>query len=338
VTQHATSGAAPGNARGGASFPFRAGGAVAVFRSGALGDFVLTCPVFAALRAGMPEREIVYVGRDSFGELARAAGLADRVISEDNPDVVALYSQTPDAGEAFLREVGPVALAVSFLGSTDVIRNLLGAGAGEVLVSSAKPTADVHAADHLISVLKGRLDVPSAAQPSIQSPIAMRESAREVLRESGVSSGRYLVIQPGSGSESKNWPVEKFRALASRAREVMDLEVVLVLGPVEIERAPHDADALCSVANAVFTSPPLQLLAALLSGAAAYVGNDSGVSHLAAACGAPTVAVFGPTDPAVWAPRGRRVSVVRDAPEDIAQVEVEDVLKALQRTLARASL
>jgi ADP-heptose:LPS heptosyltransferase len=51
-------------------------------------------------------------------------------------------------------------------------------------------------------------------------------------------------------------------------------------------------------------------LACWLAGASLYVGNDSGITHLAAAAGAPVVALFGPTDPAVWAPRGPRVRVV----------------------------
>jgi ADP-heptose:LPS heptosyltransferase len=65
------------------------------------------------------------------------------------------------------------------------------------------------------------------------------------------------------------------------------------------------------------------VLAALLARAGAYVGNDSGVTHLAAASGAPTIALFGPTDPRVWAPLGPRVEVIRGATmEGIAAGEV----------------
>jgi ADP-heptose:LPS heptosyltransferase len=288
--------------------------------------------VLAALRAGMPERRIVYVGRDSFGDLARAAGLVDGVISEDSPEVVALHSQVSGAGEAFSRRVGSVALAVSFLGSKAVTQNLLGAGAAEVLVSSAKPVAGagVHAADHLISALRGRLDVPPSARPRIDVPADVGERARATLHKSGTPQGQYLVLQPGSGSLAKNWPAERFGELASLAREGLGLAVVLVLGPAELEREPRDADNLRSVADATLESLQLPLLAGLLSDAAAYVGNDSGVTHLAAACGAPTVAVFGPTDPGVWAPRGPHVRVVRSAHSDLAEVATGDVLEALR--------
>ncbi|MHC5054929.1 MAG: glycosyltransferase family 9 protein [Planctomycetota bacterium] len=317
-----------------------------VLRSGALGDFVLTLPVLAALRRSSPGAELVYVGRDAFGELARLAGLADRVLSQDAPEVVALYSEAPDAGEALARAAGPVAYAVSFLGSDDVSRNLLRAGAGEVLSCSARPGAgaDVHAADHLASVLRGRLDVPVPAVPRIEVPAAERERARALLREAGMPPGGYLVIHPGSGSLTKNWPVASYCEFARLAREATDLAVVVLLGPPELERDPSGAERIRAAADAGLESPPLPTLAGILAGAAAYVGNDSGVSHLAAACGAPTVAVFGPTDPAVWAPRGPRVRVVRDAsgpavragptsgadaPGDLGRVEVASVLEAL---------
>ena len=83
------------------------------------------------------------------------------------------------------------------------------------------------------------------------------------------------------------------------------------------------------------------LVASVLSRATCYVGNDSGVSHLAAACGAPTVAVFGPTDPAVWMPLGRKTTVVgTDArgdsfePMQIDDVRMTDVLAAVESSLS----
>ena len=138
-----------------------------------------------------------------------------------------------------------------------------------------------------------------------------------------------MILQPGSGGPRKNWPPSCFHELAPLARDATGFAVVVVLGPAELERADRGADELHSVADAVFEAPRLPLLAGLLAGAAVYVGNDSGVSHLAAACGAPTVAVFGPTDPAVWAPRGPSVRVLRDASGSSGQVAVGDVLEAL---------
>lgn len=64
-------------------------------------------------------------------------------------------------------------------------------------------------------------------------------------------------------------------------------------------------------------------LAALMSEVDLYLGNDSGITHLAAACGTPTIALFGPTDPQVWGPQGPQVSIIRWQPEDSFDKQAE---------------
>ncbi|MBI2687525.1 MAG: glycosyltransferase family 9 protein [Acidobacteria bacterium] len=104
----------------------------------------------------------------------------------------------------------------------------------------------------------------------------------------GPRHGR-IVIHPFSGSAKKNWPLVNFRALAERLGNV-----AWTCGPEE-----ELADAL--------RFDNLAELACWLSGARLFIGNDSGITHLAAAVGTPTLALFGPTDPAVWCPAGNHV-------------------------------
>lgn len=118
------------------------------------------------------------------------------------------------------------------------------------------------------------------------------------------------LIHPGSGGAAKCWPRDAFIEAAARLRD-FDLAPVFVLGPVELER--WDA----TIVNALrrdFGCIPLtdaRDLPRILAAAAVFIGNDSGPAHLAALLGTPTVTLFGPTDPAVWAPLGRRCAVVR---------------------------
>jgi hypothetical protein len=115
-----------------------------------------------------------------------------------------------------------------------------------------------------------------------------------------------VVIHPFSGGARKNWPLEKYRELAARLKRPVEW----LAGPEEqLERACRFDD--------------LGALARWLSGASAYVGNDSGITHLAAAVGIPTVALFGPTDPALWCPRGKNARWLRHEP--IAELSVEAV-------------
>jgi ADP-heptose:LPS heptosyltransferase len=125
----------------------------------------------------------------------------------------------------------------------------------------------------------------------------------------------YVVLHPGSGSRRKNWPAREWIAVLDRLIAASDVRVVVTAGPA-------DTEAVAALVQAAAGRPALQerftmleeallaQLAAVIEQSALYLGNDSGVSHLAAAVGVPTLAVFGPTDPAVWRPRGPRVRVL----------------------------
>jgi len=111
----------------------------------------------------------------------------------------------------------------------------------------------------------------------------------------GVERQRFAVIHPFSGSAWKNWPLEKFRALAAGLERHMPVEWC----------AGRDDPALAGAVRI----DDLYELACWLARASLYVGNDSGITHLAAAVGAPVLALFGPTDAAVWGPRGENVRI-----------------------------
>jgi len=153
---------------------------------------------------------------------------------------------------------------------------------------SALPPPGMHAVDFYLA----QVNAPQGATPRL--PIEWRNEG-------------YAVIHPFSGSPRKNWPLENFRALAAH----IDRQVRWTAGP---EEPLPEAERF----------PSLRDLAQFLAGASLYIGNDSGITHLAAACGVPTIAIFLTSDPAVWAPRGEHVTVVDRPPS------VEEVLKALR--------
>jgi ADP-heptose:LPS heptosyltransferase len=140
---------------------------------------------------------------------------------------------------------------------------------------------------------------PEGAVPRIAVPVRERAGA---------------VIHPFSGSRRKNWPLDRYRELARRLAETM---------PVAWCCGPED-----DLPEAGIRIPDLYELACRLAGARVFIGNDSGIAHLAAAVGTPVVVLFGPTDPRVWAPRGDKVSIVQ-APE-MAAIEAEDVLHRIR--------
>lgn len=128
-----------------------------------------------------------------------------------------------------------------------------------------------------------------------------------------------VVIHPFSGGRGKNWPLVFYKELAARIRSA---EIEWTAGP---EEALDGATRFQNLAE----------LARWLSGAKLYIGNDSGITHLAAAIGVPTLALFGPTDPARWAPRGENVAILRCEP--IESLSVDAVLEASNRLLRSPS-
>ena len=122
----------------------------------------------------------------------------------------------------------------------------------------------------------------------------------------GLTPGGYLVIHPGSGSESKNYPLKYWLEIARRVEADSGLRSVFVLGPADSKLA----EMMQSEDIRLVRDLALDTLAGFVSRAVAYAGCDSGVSHLAAGLGTPTAAVFGPTDPASWSPQGPKVTVL----------------------------
>ncbi len=127
-------------------------------------------------------------------------------------------------------------------------------------------------------------------------------------------AGGYAVIHPFSGSRKKNWPVESFRAVAERLAGTM--EVRWCAGPEEELEGAWRFERTGGLVE-------------FLAGARVYLGNDSGPTHLAAAVGTPVVAMFGPSDARVWAPRGESVEVLDF--QTNSNVVAEAVLRAGNR-------
>lgn len=204
------------------------------------------------------------------------------------------------------------------------------------------PPGKAHAAARLFAALAG-LTLPGgpACWPPTPSPTDAllrptpdeRELAIRSLGLAAVPPQDLLVFHPGSGSSGKRWPVERFAALAAAAARGWGLRPVFLLGPAEECLGPVLAAALpAGLDAALVRNPPLRQAFVLLSLARAYVGNDSGITHLAAHA-APTLALFGPTDPRVWHPLGARVVALRAPEGRLESLTVERALAALALVL-----
>jgi hypothetical protein len=158
------------------------------------------------------------------------------------------------------------------------------------VVAPSRPSGNEHVARYLVGTLAPLgIDLSFDDRPLAVTPIASDE----------------ILVHPGSGSPAKNWPPEQFAAVIRALKRPPRL----IVGEADVG-IPEEIEASLGRALPRLEQPPLQALAARLAGCRAYLGNDSGVSHLAGLCGARTVALFGPTNPDVWRPIGPYVHVV----------------------------
>jgi ADP-heptose:LPS heptosyltransferase len=284
---------------------------VLIFHSAALGDSILTWPMVLTLARLRPQQRVVVVAP---GEKAQLAADVLGVEADDVEAWSALFGEGAVLPEAKARRLRQAAEVFTFLAEPDDAwsQNVrrLGGDALKLHHLNAKPQG-VHAADHLIRQLPTDADRQGGA--SVLSHLKTRGLGRPLPAAGPV------LIHPGSGSPTKNWPAQRFAHVAAELRKA-GRTTTFVRGEVERERmAEEDVEQLAHATDAEASPKTLAELHALLRTATGYVGNDTGPTHLAAALGLPTAAVFVATDPALWRPLGPKVSVF-DADADPAAV------------------
>jgi hypothetical protein len=179
-------------------------------------------------------------------------------------------------------------------------------GGGARVFPFRPPGADVHQADDYLGCLDDR--TTSAAEPRVALGAKAVRWREGFWIDHALVDRPVLTIAPGSGAREKNWPAEFYLAVTQWWAGATGGAVILLIGPVEQERG--GIELLCK-SCLVARELSLSQAAALLSRSDVYLGNDSGISHLAAALGIRTVALFGPSDPGRWAPRGKNVTLLR---------------------------
>ena len=299
-----------------------------LLRGGAIGDFIATLPVLQALRAQWPAATIEIWGYPHIAELAVAAGWAQSVVSLDRAEMARFFVSEPRFTDAQVAAIRSFDLVFNYLHDPvgQVRSNLLLAGAKQVL-SGSPIIKRGHAIPFLLEPLQALAFYDEGLVPTLDFPERLRAQGRERLRARGLR-GAPVAVHPGSGSPSKNWSVERFVEIIRRLR-AKNTETVAILGEADVAEAAVLARELPDLP--VLAGLTLVELAATLAECRAYLGNDSGITHLAAAVGLPVTALFGPSDADVWAPRGRGGATVLRAPEgELERLAVAAVWAALE--------
>lgn len=325
---------------------------ICIFLSGALGDFVNALPALSALRQRYSASQIELVGNPSWLPLLEESCLVDRVFSQEVLPLAAAFRRPLSCSNPLERFLQPFDLVLSWFGDSEGLweRALKQLCPGSVHVFPLHRYRDHpgHVSQYFLSTLRNLGIQAACTGPGRfpwKKPVDLEGEA-----PGGANSGDspYVSIHPGSGSQKKNWMPERFLEVSRSIREEWNLESRILLGPAERGQKSF-WEGIQMPGLIVLSDLSLVALARLLSGTRLYLGNDSGVTHLASCVGAPVVALFGPTDPARWGPTGESVSILQGktscapcgsspqaectSPDCLRVITTDQVLEAAERVL-----
>ena len=287
---------------------------VLVIHPGALGDVLLALPAIRAVRNADPSRSLSLVANAPIARLLHACNEVDRMLPCEG-------SALTDLLRARRRGLGMPALegcdlAIAWMADSDgsLQRSLSVAGVGCVLVGSPfHQDLSGHQTERFKAILPGLWHVSAGTEQPLIPSNEMMAASVERLRAYGIADDHDLIaLHPGSGSRHKCARPELFVDTIRWSRQ-RGLHPVMIEGPAD---APEIAEVLrrCDHPPTLIRGEDLCTIAALLSRVSFFVGHDSGLTHLAAWLAKPTIALFGPTDPQRWAPRGTHVTVLTGRP------------------------
>lgn len=287
---------------------------VLVIHPGGLGDLLLALPALAHLAERLPAT-LEVAGHPERLALLAGSPYAARTLPLEGLGLHTLF--TPDPPREVLSRLRAYEAIVSWFGAGDpTYRAHLEAIGVPVVVARSTPLPGVrlHVSRHLLLTLSPLVPPPPEIPPvGLTVTGEERREAERWCRVHGLDPGRLILLHPGAGGSAKRWPADRFGALVGLLREA-GLSPVVVAGPADGEAVRELHAAVAGERLVVAPDLALRPLAALSAIARGFVGNDSGLTHLAAVAGTPTLALFGPTDPAVWAPLGPASRVLAARP------------------------
>jgi len=300
-------------------------GKILVIRGGAIGDFILTLPVLAALRRQFPRARLEVLGYPHIAQLAMTGGLADSVRSIESGALAGFFARNEVLDSSLREYFASFAIILSYLYDPDRIfeSNVARCSKGQFIAGPHRPDekAGLHATKVFLHPLERLAIFDADPVPRISMASVDRVSSR-------------LALHPGSGSERKNWPEPKWRELLEQFISTTPLQLLLVAGEAERERLPRLTKGLPSSRIEVAENLPLNKLAERLSTCASFIGHDSGITHLAAAVGLPVLVLWGDSAEAVWRPQGESVKLLTD-PAGLPALPVSQVMEEVRHPASK---
>jgi ADP-heptose:LPS heptosyltransferase len=303
---------------------------ILLIRWGGLGDLLVTLPAIRLLRHGLPSANLTLVARREYGDLLLQSGVVDAVVGLDDPRTLALFSGAGSGAPDRSGWLGGFDLVVSWLNratgdSPDSGLAIRYGSGGRESISRVFYYRTVEAVG---KDLLRRMDFDECSRLPLSS---IPDVPGFSFQDRPGGSRPLAVIHPGSGGEKKKWPLESFLEIAGRLRD-KNAEGVFVTGEAEHALDRRVEAAARRLGWTWLRSPSLGALARRLGDVDLYLGNDSGITHLAAACGTRVLALFRNDLVETWRPYGDSHVLSGDVIEAIG---LESVWSAVAQLLCR---
>ena len=304
---------------------------ISLIHQAALGDTVLLLPLIRSLRMRFAEGRITLVSHTNLGQMFTMMGFVDGFAAADDREHSKWFIEPEKAGAA----------------------NSSPAWADcDLLISAVSDGADAWARNARASIESRKSKTEKALfffnpRPPADYPRHVTDFQREQLADLDLAAAPVslprsnpdgpILIHPGSGGQAKCWPREKYLALAEALKRNGILPT-FILGEAEQDLWGYPAIRLLKDAFPTYLHMGLFELGEKMGRARLFLGNDAGVSHLAAALGLPTITLWGPSNDIQWRPVGPQVSVLRAPPpheKDLTKLEESTVMAALMAELRK---
>ncbi len=299
-------------------------GRLLVIRGGAIGDFILTLPALAALRRQFPDAHLVVLGYPHIVQLAIEGGLVDRVSSIEAQALAGFFAKNGTLSERLSDFFAEFDVILSYLYDPDEVfqTNVARCSLAKFIVGPHRPdeSAKLHATKAYLKPLE-RLAIFDADHVPRLSLNPQR------------SVPNTLALHPGSGSERKNWAESNWAQLLKHLVSLTAFNFLLVGGEAEGERLQRLTAALPPERTKLARNLPLPDLARVLQPCTAFIGHDSGISHLAAALGLSGLLLWGDTTEEVWRPPSEKMLLLRH-PGGLGDLTVDRVVAKLAELTA----
>ena len=296
------------------------GSKILVLHPGALGDGLLALPCIRKLRRCYPKHEVIWIGHQELGKVFVIAGEVHVAHS--------FYSFPVGTSSASLSSIRHTLqstsscddLVVGWLNDDDGYWKIRVEHLGYVRSLFRSPHDPQLSSRHMLErygeCIEGGNTTPHSFIESdfrsLKGPFPSYHLPLNSLFQVALEKGELILLHPGSGSPQKCVGTEIFADLAKKLILRFPGKIGIIEGPADSIYFPHLLNSLTDVDFLHLQNVDLLTICGLLPHVQLFIGHDSGLSHLAANCGVQSLLLFGPTDPAVWAPRGPHVRVKRN--------------------------